>query len=179
MSKFVKELMAQDLRSRLGNVNEALLVNVAGVSAGRSWQIRHELRAKGIHLLMVKNRLARVAMADTPMASAFTGVDGSTAVIWGAEDIVSLAKEVVRIAADKANTPFEPRGGVLDGEHLTAADVEQVAKWPSREEMLSRIVGQILSPGATLSGQLVGSGGALASQIKQIAEKEGGEEAAA
>ena len=49
--------------------------------------------------------------------------------------------------------------------------IKQVSKWPSRQEQLSLLLGQILSPGAVLAGQLIGMGGALASQIKQRVEE--------
>ena len=63
----------------------------------------------------------------------------------------------------------------MDGERLTAQQVEAVSKWPSRTEQLSILVGQILSPAANLASQLTSVSGALASQIKQKSE---GEEAA-
>ena len=111
------------------------------------------------------------------LAAAFEGVEGTLAIVWGGEDIVSLAKEVTRIAEDKAFEPFAPRGGVMDGTKLTADEVKAVSKWPSRDEQLSILVGQILSPGARLSSQLLGPGGQLASQVKKKSEE--GEEAAA
>ena len=49
--------------------------------------------------------------------------------------------------------------------------IKQVSKWPSRQEQLSLLLGQIFSPGAVLAGQLIGMGGALASQIKQRVEE--------
>jgi large subunit ribosomal protein L10 len=91
-------------------------------------------------------------------------------VCWGGEDIVSLAKEITRLIRDDAMAPFQARGGVMDGERLSAQQVELVSKWPSRTEQLSLLLGQILSPGATLAGQLNSVGGALASQIEQKAE---------
>ena len=89
---------------------------------------------------------------------------------------MSLAKEVTRLSKDKRYEKFAARGGVLDGEQLTAEQVEQVSKWPNRTEQLSLLVGQILGPGSRLAAQLLGPGGALASQIKQ--KGEGGEDAA-
>ena len=62
----------------------------------------------------------------------------------------------------------------MDGERLTAPQVEQVSKWPSRTEQLSILLGQILSPGAMLASQLNSVGGALASQIEQ--KGKGGDE---
>ncbi len=89
---------------------------------------------------------------------------------------MSLAKEVVRIAGQKEFAPFAPQGGVMDGQSLSPAEVTQVAKWPSRAEQFSILVGQILSPGANLSAQLLGPGSKLNSQIKK--KSEGAEEEA-
>ena len=97
----------------------------------------------------------------------FRGVAGSTAICWGAEDIVSLAKEITRLIRSDKYKPLEARGGVMDGEQLNAAQVVAVSKWPNRAEQLSLLVGQILSPGARLVSQLTAVGGALASQIEQ------------
>ena len=95
--------------------------------------------------------------------------------IWGGEDIISLAKEVVSIAEDKNFEKFTAKGGVMDGQSLAADQVKAVSKWPSRKEQLSILSGQILSVGATLSGQLLSAGSKLASQIKKKSEEEGGE----
>jgi len=178
MSKFVKDLITKDLKQRLADVGDLLVVNVVGLDAINNSSLRKELRQKQIHLMVVKNSLARRATEGTQLAPAFEGSQGSLALVWGSTDIVALAKEVTRLQADKKYAKFEARGGVMGGAPLTAAEVKLVSKWPSREEQLSILLGQILSPGATLVGQLSSLGGALASQIKQIAEKEGGEAAA-
>ena len=177
MSKYVKNLISEDLKNRLAGVNDALLVNVIGLDANSNNRLRGELEAKDIHLLVIKNSLARRAVAGTPLAPMFEGIDGTAAVCWGSEDVVSLAKEIVRLADSSDYKAFETRGGVMDGEALSASDVVAVSKWPSRQEQLSILVGQILGPGATLSSQLIGPGGALASQVEQKAEGEGASEA--
>jgi large subunit ribosomal protein L10 len=181
MSKYVKNLITDHVREQLQGVHDALLVNMVGMNANANNRLRTALRQKNIQVMVVKNSLATRAVSDTPLAGMFDGVTGSTAVCWGAEDIVSLAKEVSRLAKDKKLKlePFRPTGGIMDGEQLTSDQVEQVSKWPSREEQLSLLVGQILGPGATLAAQLLGPGGAVAGQVKQLAEKEEGEEAAA
>ena len=123
-------------------------------------------------MMVVKNTLARRATEGTVLAAAFEGVAGTSAVIWGDMDAPVLAKEIVRLQALKELAPFEAKGGVVDGSRLSAAEVVAVSKWPTREEQLSLLLGQILSPGASLVSQLTSAGGALASQIKQHAERE-------
>ena len=170
MSKYVKDLITTDLRKRLDGVDNMLLVDVVGMPNNENVTLRRELRAKEIELLVVKNSLARRATADTPLEAAMTGIDGTVALVWGGRDVVSLAKEVMRLAGDDQFAPFAPKGGVMDGQQLSADEVKAVSKWPTREEQISILVGQILSPGAMLASQLTSVGGKLASQIEKKSE---------
>jgi large subunit ribosomal protein L10 len=176
MSKYVKNLISDNLRSRLEGVNDALLVNMIGLKSNAGMRLRNELAAKNIQVMVIKNSMAARAAAGTPLAPMFEGLTGTSAICWGCEDIVTLAKEITKLTRDEKNKPFEARGGVMDGERLSPEQVHQVAKWPGRAEQLSLLVGQILSPGADLVSQLMSAGGALASQIEQ--KGEGAEEAA-
>jgi len=173
MSKYVKNLITEHLRERLGGVHDALLVNMVGLDVNTNNRLRAALQSKGIRVLVVKNSLAARACEGTPLGPMFQGLTGSAAICWGGEDIVSLTKEVVALAKEDEYEPFAPRGGVMDGERLSPEQVEEVSKWPSRAEQISLLVGQILSPGAQLASQLSGPGGALVSQIKQKGEEEG------
>ncbi len=178
MSKLIKDLITNQLKHELDGVQDLLLVNVVGLPANRTAALRKELRQKNIKLMVIKNSLARKATEGTQLAAAFEGSHGTLAMVWGASDIVALAKEVVRLAGNKDFAPFEARGGVMGGAALKADEVKAVSKWPSREEQLGLLLGQILAPGALLASQLGGPGGALASQIKQHGEGEDEPEAA-
>jgi ribosomal protein L10 len=177
MSKYVKDLITSDLKGRLDGVQDALVVNVNGMTANANFMLRRELRKQKMSLLVVKNSLARRATDGTALAGLMAQIDGPAAIVWGGSDIVSLAKEVTRLAQEKQMAPFAPRGGMMDGSPLSPGQVAEVSKWPSREEQLSIVVGQILGPGAKLASQLNSVGGALASQIKQKGEEEEGAEA--
>lgn len=172
MSKYVKSLISGHLHERLQNVHDALLVNMVGLDANTNTRLRAELRRKNIQVVVIKNSMAARAAEGTPLAPLFTGLSGTAAVCWGSEDIVSLAKEVTKLVRDVKFAPFEARGGVMDGERLSAEQVHQVSKWPSRSDQLSLLLSQILSPGAALASQLNSIGGALASQIEQKAKSE-------
>lgn len=172
MSKYVKNLITEHLRERFKDVGDALLVNVVGLDANAGNRLRAELAQKDIQLMVVKNSLARRATEGTPLGTMFEGLTGSSAVCWGTEDLVSVAKEITRLARDEQYEAFRARGGVMDGEKLTPEQVQQVSQWPGREEVLAQIVGLIAGPGAALAGLLGGPGSLLASQIGQLAERE-------
>ena len=99
------------------------------------------------------------------------------ALVWGGEDFVSLAKEVVELKKKPQFEKLQPRGGVMDGEQLTPEALEDVSKWPSRTEQISLLIGQILAPGANLLSQVNAPGGLLQSQLKK--KSEGAEDAPA
>ena len=184
MSKFVKNLIVDQIKKELAEVQDCVLVNVIGLDAEESGKLRDRLHEKSIHIRVVKKSLAVRATEGTSLAPAFDGVGGSVAVCWGGNDFVSMVKELVDLDKDQDNfETFATCGGVLDGEALTPAAVAEISKWPTREEALSTLVGQLLGPGATLAAQLIGPGGTLAAQIVEIdgkdAEEESTEEAPA
>jgi large subunit ribosomal protein L10 len=169
MSKYVKALISDTYRKRLAGVSEAILVNVVGMKANATVKLRSQLRQKGISLLVVKNSLACRATAGTPLAPLFEGISGPCAVCWGGDDIVALTKEVVRLTKDDQFKPLQLRAGLVAGKRLSAEQLEEVSKWPTRQELLSILSGQILGVGGKLSAQLLGVGGKLASQIEKLA----------
>ena len=174
MSKYVKNLVSDDIKKRLQNVNDALLVNMVGMDSSSTYNLRKELRTRKISILVVKNSLAARATAGTPLARLFDGVGGSAAVCWGSDDIVALAKSITQIRKSEKFPAFQPRGGVMDGQQISADQIAEVAKWPTRTEQLGILTGQILSVGSRLNSQLIAVGGALASQIAE--KSKGGEE---
>lgn len=171
MSKYVKDLMIKDLSSRWEGVEEMLVIDMVGLEAEDSVVLRKRFREKDMHLMVVKNSLARRATEGTALAPAFAGEGGCLTAVWGGEDIVTLAKEVATaIKGDKSDI-LKAVSGVLDGEKLSAEKVNEVSKWPSRSEMLSTISGQIMGPAMTISAQLLGPAKLLASQVKQKGEE--------
>ena len=171
MSKFVKQLVANDIAKRLDGITYLMLVGLTGIDANKTVNLRATLASKGINLLVIKNSLAKRAAEGTPLAPAFQNMTGAYALCWGASDIVTLAKELVKLTKDKTLQGFEIRGALLDGESLGAAQAIDISKWPTREEQIAILLGQILGVGAKLSGQLIAFGGKIASQIANIAEK--------
>lgn len=175
MSKYVKQLVTDGVRNRLDGVQYLMLVGLTGVDANQNKNLRATLADKGIQLMVVKNSLVRRATEGTPLAPAFENMTGSYAVCWGASDVVALAKEVVKLTKDKSLQGFEIKGAVMDGEALDSAQAVEVGKWPTREEQIALLLGQIVGVGARLSGQLIALGGTLAGQVAQLAEKDGAE----
>ncbi len=174
MSKFVKGIIIEYLRQQFQGVENALVVNVQGLNGNQSFQLRRRLRERGIRLMVVKNSLARLATRDTPLGPLFEDLDGPAAVVWGGEDIVQMAKTVVELVQDK-EAGFEAlaiRRGIVDGTVLDAAGVEEVSRWPSRQDLLAQIAGLLLAPYRQVASCLQGPAAQLASCLEQQSQED-------
>jgi large subunit ribosomal protein L10 len=177
MSKYVKNLLSNEIKGRLEGVQDAIIADVIGMDSDSTFRVRKLMREKGIQMLVVKRSIANRAAEETPLRPLFEEKQGSVAVVWGCEDFVSLAKEIAAIDKMDSEFPkFTLKGGVMEGESLSAEQVLAVSKWPNREEQIAMLVGQILGPGSTLSAQLLGPGSTLAGQVKQMIEDKEGQE---
>ncbi len=167
MSKHIKDLLSSSLAERLSGVDDCVVANMIGLDANSTVVLRKRLREQNIHVMVVKNSLARRATEGTALSPAFEGLDGAAAVVWGGEDFISLVKTVVEFDKSDEFEAFHARGGVMDGEQLTADKVKDISKWPNRLEQLSILSGQLTAPYAQLQAQMTSPGGQLASQIEK------------
>ena len=179
MSKKVKGLMENELKSRFEGVSECVVVSVRGLSGAENNLFRGELAENDIRIRVVKNSLAARAFADLGMAEIKDVLDGPCAIAYGGDSIVDVAK--VLVAQSKNLEHLEVKGGFLDGQALDAAAANELAKLPSRAELQGSIVMLAQSPGSRIAGAVGGPAGAIAGCIKALIEKleEGGEAEAA
>lgn len=170
MSKLVKGMLIEDLRKRIGDHSDILVVNSSKLDAVSDNRFRRGLREKDISVLTVKNSLAKKALGASGASALDAILSGPSCLVWGSEDIISLSKEITRWAKEIAE--LEVKGGTLEGSTLSAKDVEALSKSPSREELIGEIVGRLLGPACQLLGALQGPGGRLAGQIETLYDKD-------
>jgi len=97
-------------------------------------------------------------------------LEGPSTLVWGSEDVVALSKQITAWA--KELDELEIKGASVEGQTLDAAGVDRLSKSPGRPELLSQIVGLILSPGGNIAGALLGTGGTIAGQVKSHSERD-------
>jgi len=170
MSKAVKNLMIASIQKRIGDTRDLLVVDASKVDAISSNKWRNALRRKNISALGVKNAVAKKALRDVGLSAVEPYLTGAATLIWGGEDVVALAKQIVEDTETLKN--LEIRGGVLGDTGLNPDGVKSLSKSPGRKELLSIIAGMILSPGGRLVAALNGPGGKLSGQVKTLADKE-------
>ena len=176
MSKRIKELLVTDLQQRIGDTSEMLVVDSSRLDAISDNRFRLGLREKDIRILTVKNSMALRALHSSEVTALDPILEGPSSLVFGGEDIVSLSKEVAGWARELGAGLLEIKGGMLEGITLSASDVDELSKSPSREELIGQIAGLLLSPGATIAGSLLGPGGLVAGSIEAIADGEAEEE---
>lgn len=169
MSKLVKDLMIDGIQKVVGECREVVVLDVSKIDAVNANRLRLALRKKNIRLLGVKNAVARRALGQIGLSGVAKSLAGPSTIAFGGEDIVALSKELTEWA-NKIKV-MEIKGGGLGETPLSAADVEALSKSPGRKELLSQLVGLILSPGAQLNGAVLGAGGKLAGQVKTLSER--------
>lgn len=173
MSKYVKGLEMRFLREQLGPTREVLIVNLVGMGGTESNRLRQELGKKGIQLQVVRNSLANRVFGEMGMPSLDAILGGASAVAWGGEGIVELAREISEWA--KKLEKFTVKGACVSGQILDPKGVEQLSKLPSKVELLGKILGTVLSPAGRVAGMLQAPGGRLVGQLKSMGESKEGE----
>ena len=144
--------------------NEVSLVVVTrnlGLSVKQSTDLRTKMRDAGATYKVAKNRLAKLALKDTPYAGLEEHLTGPTALAWSA-DPVAAARAAVDFA--KTNDKLEIVGGSMGGTMLDQAGVKALASMPSLDELRARIVGLVNAP-ATKVAQLVNAPAAKLARV--------------
>jgi large subunit ribosomal protein L10 len=170
MSKLVKGMMIRDYQSRLGEIEDAMLISIRGISTNKTNVIRAGLREKNIHITIIRNSLAKKAFEGTNLASLSPLLSGASALAYGAESVVDVARELVDLL--KKYPDIELKGAVLDGQLFTGEDgVKALSKFPTRDEAIGQAVTLVLSPGRKLVAAIKGPGSKLVGIVKTIEEK--------
>jgi large subunit ribosomal protein L10 len=170
MSKPVKEMMIRDYKDRLGDTENAVVISIRGIEANENNRMRMGLVEHGIHVMVVRNSLAKKVLSDGSMSNLSEILEGPSALSWGGESVIDVARELVKWAREIEE--LELKGAILDGELFSGeAGVKALSKYPTREEAIAQDITLILSPGRNLMGAVKGPGGRLAGIIKAIEEK--------
>jgi large subunit ribosomal protein L10 len=143
----VGELTAQLERSNLMVVSD-----YRGLTVEKITVLRARCRKTDATFKVVKNTLAKKAIAGTAFSSAESFLEGPTAVAIHAGDPVGIIK--VLTAFSKENDVFKIKGGVLDGTTYSAQDLFRIALLPGREVLLAKLVGSLQSPLVRMVGSL-------------------------
>lgn len=172
MSKQVKQMLIDDIESRLGDTRDFLVVDSSRLDANTANRFRLAIQESNITALTVRNSLARLALKNLGVEDLEGLLEGPTTLVWGSEDVVALSKEIAKWAKEVGE--LEIKGASIEGQALDAAAVEALSKSPGRLELIGQIAGLALSPGGNIAAALLGPARKVAGQVKTISD--GGDE---
>jgi large subunit ribosomal protein L10 len=145
-----------------------VVTHYKGLSVAEISELRRQMREAGATFRVTKNRLAKIALEETPFAPLSDMFQGPTAVAFSA-DPVAAPKAVVGFA--KKNDKLKVVGGGLADHMLTAEQVRALADLPPIDELRAKLVGLINTPASRLVGLLQAPGGQVARVLSARAEQ--------
>ena len=168
MSRAQKEAEVQALNERFANDEIVVVTHYSGLTVAEITDLRGKLREEGASFKVTKNTLAKLAVKGTKfegMADLFTGPTG----VASSQDPVAAAKIAHNFA--KTNKNLIIVGGALGEKILSAAEVEQLAKLPSLDEVRSKLVGLLVAAPTKLVGVLQAPARDMVGVTKAYGEK--------
>lgn len=171
MSKPIKSIMMRDYGSRIGaDTKDAMLISIRGLKAVDNAKVRNQLAKKQIKVTVVRNSLARKSFEQSELAPLTELMSGASALAYGGASVIEVAREIVGLIAKFP--AIELKGAILDGQLFTGkAGVEELSRFPTKDEAIARVVTLIVSPARKLVAQIQGPGSGLAGIVKAIETK--------
>ncbi|HAM32990.1 MAG TPA: 50S ribosomal protein L10 [Deltaproteobacteria bacterium] len=176
VKKTSKTETVEALKAAIAAQRGAVVASFRGLKVSEMTALRKKLRAIDAELKVVKNTLIRRAAEGTPFGDLSAHFTGPTAVAFCHGDPVALAKAMKEFAA--ATPKVTLRAGFVEGRVLSAKEVETLASVPSRDVLLSRLVGGLASPITRLAQALSGPPRKLVYVLESIRKQKPAEAAA-
>ena len=153
-----KKVVVEEITGKFNDSQSAVVVEYRGLSVAEVTELRKALREEDVEFKVYKNKLVQRATESAGYAEINDKLVGPNAIAFGHSDAVAPARVLANFA--KTANALELKCGVVEGTFYDAAGIATIATIPSREELLSKLLGSIQSPITN-----------FARVIKQIAEK--------
>ena len=162
----MKKSVVAEIKGKFEKAKTVVLVDYRGLTVAEDTELRNQLRKAGVEYVVLKNHIVnRAAQANGVDESFHNYLKGPSAFAFGYDDAVAPA----RILKDtvKKLKKCEIKGGIINGVVTDAAGMNTLADLPSREQLIARLLGSMMSPISK-----------LAIVLGQIQEQKGGSDAA-
>lgn len=154
----LKQPIVDEIKGYVEQAQAAVLVDYCGLTVEQDTELRKQLREAGVVYKVYKNTMLKRAFEGTDYAQLDSLLEGPTAIAFGIEDATAPARILNKFA--KTAEKLEFKGAVVEGTFYDVNGVKALANIPSREELISKLLGSMQSPIAS-----------FARVVKQIAEQ--------
>ena len=157
----LKQPIIDEISASIKDAQSVVVVDYRGLTVAQDTQLRKELREAGVTYKVYKNTMMNFAFKGTDFESLAPVLEGPSAIAISAEDATAPARVLAKFAK---NAPaLEIKAGVVEGTFYDANGMKAVAAVPSRDELLSKLLGSLQSPMANFArviSQIAENGGA-------------------
>ncbi|MBR2275129.1 MAG: 50S ribosomal protein L10 [Lachnospiraceae bacterium] len=157
----LKKPIIDEIAENVKGAQSVVAVDYRGLTVAEDTDLRRQLRTAGVVYKVYKNTMMNFAFKDTEFESLAPHLEGPTAIAISKDDATAPARIIAKFAKTAPN--LEIKGGVVEGVYYDAAGMGSIANIPSKEELLSKLLGSIQSPIANFArvmNQLAEKGGA-------------------
>jgi large subunit ribosomal protein L10 len=154
-----KKIIVDQLLERVNQSPFVLVVDYNGMTVPQFSELRNRLTEGGAECHVAKNTHMKLVLSEAGLPDISETLSGQTAFITGEEDVCAAAKAIANFAKE-FKMPVV-KGGVLDGAVIDAAQIEELAKLPSRDALLGMLLSTINAPAVKLLRTLNEPGGSL------------------
>ena len=168
-----KKQIVSDLTEQLKGACAGVLVNYKGISVADDTKLRKELREAGVSYSVVKNTLLNRAAGEVGLSDLDSVLEGTTALAVSPDDYTAAARILSNYAKDSKT--FEIKAGFAEGKVLSAAEVDDLAKLPSKEVLIAKVLGGFNAPISGFVGVLNATLTGLVVALNAISEKKAAE----
>ena len=144
LSRSEKDAIIQDLKQDIGRAKAIFLTNLIGIKSNEAVSVRKAVRDSNGKMIVTRNTLFKQAAAGTPAEALLANLTGPNAIALAFDDAAAVAKCLKDAGAGLELVDM--KGGILDGQMLTKAQVKQLADLPSRDQMLGTLLATFLAP---------------------------------
>ena len=161
----LKQPIVDEISGVINGAQSVVVVDYRGLTVAEDTQLRKQLREAGVSYKVYKNTLVSRAVEGTEFESLRDVLEGPSAFAVSTTDATAPARILAKFA--KTAPALEIKAGVVEGTYYDADGMKAIASVPSREELLSKLLGSLQSPITN-----------LARVLNQIAEQGGAADAA-
>ena len=161
--------LVQEIKEKLSSSSSSILIDYKGITVEEANELRKECREAGVDYKVYKNTLVTIAARELGLEELEPHLVGPTAIAFGIEDPVAPAK-VLSANIDKFKK-MEFKAGVLEGEIIDKDAIEALAKLPSKEELIAKVLGSLNAPIYGMASVLSGTIRSLLYALNGIIEQ--------
>ena len=139
----MKKTVVAGIKEKFEKAQTVVLVDYRGLTVAEDTELRNQLRKAGVEYAVLKNTMISRAIEGMNVDEMHASLEGPTAVAFGYEDMIAPAKILSEFA--KKSKKLTIKCGVCEGAYLNADGVEALASLPSKEVLIAKIMGSMMS----------------------------------